>query len=72
MIFSYSGKRDKTLPLGADKVDGAPRASEGVTPEDRRPSDIIEQVHKYKEALKPKTPSTSGKHFYHINCHLKN
>lgn len=63
MFLLRSEKREKTLPGGIDKADGAPRSFDGAAPGDRRTSDIIEQIREFKEAIKPKTPATNGTSF---------
>ncbi|KAM3181520.1 hypothetical protein ACTXT7_014207 [Hymenolepis weldensis] len=51
--------KEKISPTRADKVDGAIKhVPDGTHPEDRRPKDIVEQLLEFKEAIKPKTPTT--------------
>lgn len=53
--------KEKISPTGTDKVDGALKhVPDGIPPEDRRPKDIVEQLLEFKEAIKPKTPTTKG------------
>ncbi|EUB61845.1 Titin [Echinococcus granulosus] len=50
---------ERTSPTQVHKVDGSSKDITDMTSEDRRPKDIVEQVREFREAIKPKAPSTN-------------
>lgn len=48
------------MPKGPDMVDGYSLGHTDATEDSKKPKDIVEQLREFKEAIKPKPPTTNG------------